>query len=279
MHRPRHEHHHAEAAGEREERQGHDGQPEVADRVEARAHLDGVHVREAVLIEGSVALARVVVRQIDVAVELEALGDQQVVGLVRLRRLHRAVVRIDGHEERHGDHADEQGRAAVAERGQRRPEPPDREAGDARQAGEVQPRDAVVALARGERGDGVPNGSESGDEQGPEQWIAPPARPDAPQDGAQGEPTEDQPEGHEARGQALLDRSRLGPARQPGHGCSGQPGHDARDRGPERARATHRPHCHGPRARPPDSTVQNGQEERGSLSAAPLEVATRRTRR
>ena len=80
-----------------------DRQPEVVDRVDPFADVDPVHIGEGVVVEGAVALAGVVVREVEIAVELQALGDEEVLGLIRLGGLHCAVIRIDGHEQRERD--------------------------------------------------------------------------------------------------------------------------------------------------------------------------------
>ena len=80
-----------------------DRQAGVADGVRGAPDLDAVHVGKSRWVEREVAVALVVVADVEVAVVQQALRDEQVVRLVRRGRHHRAVVR-EQHE--HGDEAD-----------------------------------------------------------------------------------------------------------------------------------------------------------------------------
>ena len=69
------------AAGDRERDDRQERKAEVADRVDRVADDDAVDVGELLRVEREVARARVVVREIEVLIEDEALRDDEVVGL------------------------------------------------------------------------------------------------------------------------------------------------------------------------------------------------------
>ena len=73
---------HAAAAGDREWHDRQERQAEVADGVDRVADDDAVDVGELLRVEREVARARVVVREIEVVIEDEALRDDEVVRLI-----------------------------------------------------------------------------------------------------------------------------------------------------------------------------------------------------
>ena len=111
------------------------------------ADADRVDIRERVLVERAVALAGVVVREVDIPVEDEALADEEVMRLIRLRWLDGAVIRIDRQEDREGDRSKQQRRVAIAQPGQREPNATDSDGRGRRDEGDVDPAEPDVTFA------------------------------------------------------------------------------------------------------------------------------------
>ena len=91
---------HSGASGDRERHDRKERQAEVADRVDRVANDDPVDVGELLRIEIEIARARVVIRQVEVVVEHQALRDDEVMRLVGRRGHDGAVVRQDDETDR-----------------------------------------------------------------------------------------------------------------------------------------------------------------------------------
>ena len=106
---------HAGAARERIRDHGEDRQAHVAKRIDRVPDMDPVHVGQRLGVELVVPLTRVVVREIEIVIEDDALHDDQVVRLVGGRRRDRPVIGQHHERGREQRRAEQDRRARIAE--------------------------------------------------------------------------------------------------------------------------------------------------------------------